>query len=173
MAAPILNKVAKSPLINFDLEEMIPKGRRSRVDLAQWLEDGILLREKPFRTLLKQENWSQYKDHHIAIHCSTAAILPAWAPLLLTSYLQPYAKQIVMGTLDDLERQLFSKTIDELDTTPFKDKPLIIKGCSDLKIPEDAYIQLIQRLLPVAKSLFYGEACSSVPIWKAINRSES
>lgn len=173
MGGSIVNKVAKSPLINIDLEEWIPKGIRSTVDLAQWLEEGIILREKPFREVLKQEDWSQYQDHQIAIHCSTAAILPAWAALLVTSYLQPFAKEVVMGSLEDLERHLFSKVIAELDLSLFKDKPLMIKGCSESAIPEDAYIQLILRLQPVAKSLFYGEACSSVPLWKAKNKCES
>jgi hypothetical protein len=173
MGEPIVNKVAKSPLINFDLEEWIPKGQRTLVDLSKWLEDGFLLREKPFREALKQEDWSIYQDHYIAINCSTDAILPAWAALLVTSYLEPFAKDIVMGTLEDLERHLFSKIIAELDTTPFKDKPLMIKGCSDPSIPKDAYVQLIKRLQPVAKSLFYGEACSSVPLWKANNKRES
>jgi len=169
----ILNKVAKSPLINIDLEQWIPQGERSTIDLAQWLEKGIILREKPFREALKQQDWTQYQDHFIAIQCSTAAILPAWAALLVTSYVQPFAKAIVMGSLQDLERHLFAKVISTLDLAPYKDKPLMIKGCSDTAIPEDAYIQLIQQLQPVAKSLFYGEACSSVPLWKAKNKRES
>ena len=167
MSSSIVNKVAKSPLINIDLEEWIPEGQRTLIDLAQWLEQGFLLREKPFREALKQEDWEKYQDHHVAIHCSSEAIIPAWAALLVTSYLHPYAKEIVMGTLADLERHLYAKMIAELDLSPFADKPLMIKGCSDTSNPEDAYIQLIQRLQTVAKSLFYGEACSSVPLWKA------
>jgi hypothetical protein len=172
MSAAIINKVANSPLVNIDLEEWTPQGPRVVVDLALWLEQGVLLREKPFREALKQEDWKKFQDHYVAIHCSSDAILPAWAALLVTSYLQPYAKEIVLGTLADLERHLFAKVIAELDLTPFKNKPLMIKGCSDPNLPEDAYIQLIQRLQPVAKSLFYGEACSSVPLWKAKNKRE-
>ena len=168
----IVNKVSKSPLINIDLEEWVPEGQRSKVDLAEWLEEGIILREKSFREALKQEDWSRYQDHHIAIYCSTGAILPAWSALLVTSYLEPFAKEVVMGTLEDLESHLFSKVIADLDLSLFKDKPLMIKGCSDSVIPENAYIQLILRLQPVAKSLFYGEACSSVPLWKAKNKRE-
>ena len=108
MGGSIVNKVAKSPLINIDLEEWIPKGIRSTVDLAQWLEEGIILREKSFREVLKQEDWSQYQDHKIAIHCSTAAILPAWAALLVTSYLLPFSIEVVMGSLEDFVSHFFS-----------------------------------------------------------------
>jgi hypothetical protein len=173
MADSIVNKVASSPLITIDLEEWIPQGKRSFIDLAQWLEQGVILREKPFRAALRSEDWKKYNAHYIAISCSTDAVLPAWAILLVTSCLQPFAKEIVMGSLEDLERHLFSKVLDSLDTTPYKNKPLLIKGCSDPSIPQNAYLQLIQKLQPVAKSLFYGEACSSVPLWKAKSKRES
>ena len=109
MSAAIINKVANSPLVNIDLEEWTPQGPRVVVDLALWLEQGVLLREKPFREALKQEDWKKFQEHYVAIHCTSDAILPAWAALLVTSYLQPYAKEIVLGTLADLERHLFAK----------------------------------------------------------------
>ncbi|MEO2099200.1 MAG: DUF2480 family protein, partial [Flavobacteriaceae bacterium] len=102
-----------------------------------------------------------------ALSCTSEAILPAWATLLITTYISPYAETVVLGNLQDLEKHLFYNTITALDLHPFENKPLMIKGCSDPSIPEEAYIQLIQRLQMVAKSLFYGEACSSVPLWKA------
>ena len=166
MSETILNKVANSVLVNFDLESYIPKGSRTFIDISQWLEQGFLLREKPFREALITHDWKKYSRHHIAIGCSTGAVLPAWASLLVTSYLQPVAKIIVLGSLVELERQIFRKMITELDLTPFEGKPIMIKGCSDATIPQDAYILLVQRLQSVAKSLFYGEACSSVPLWK-------
>ena len=166
MSETILNKVANSVLVNFDLESYIPKGSRTFIDISQWLEQGFLLREKPFREALITHDWKKYSRHHIALGCSTGAILPAWASLLVTSYLQPVAKTIVLGSLVELERQIFREMITELDLTPFKGKPIMIKGCSDSTIPQDAYILLVQRLQNVAKSLFYGEACSSVPLWK-------
>ena len=166
MSETILNKVANSVLVNFDLESYIPKGSRTFIDISQWLEQGFLLREKPFREALITHDWKKYSRHHIALGCSTGAILPAWASLLVTSYLQPVAKTIVLGSLVELERQIFREMITELDLTPFKGKPIMIKGCSDSTIPQDAYILLVQRLQSVAKSLFYGEACSSVPLWK-------
>ena len=166
MSETILNKVANSVLVNFDLESYIPKGSRTFIDISQWLEQGFLLREKPFREALITHDWKKYSRHYIALGCSTGAILPAWASLLVTSYLQPVAKTIVLGSLVELERQIFREMITELDLTPFKGKPIMIKGCSDTTIPQDAYILLVQRLQSVAKSLFYGEACSSVPLWK-------
>ena len=166
MSETIPNKVANSVLVNFDLESYIPEGSRTFIDISQWLEQGFLLREKPFREALITHDWKEYSGHHIAIGCITEAVLPAWASLLVTSYLQPVAKTIVLGSLVELERQIFRKMITELDLTPFKGKPIMIKGCSDGTIPQDAYILLVQRLQSVAKSLFYGEACSSVPLWK-------
>ena len=166
MSETILNKVANSVLVNFDLESYIPKGSRTFIDISQWLEQGFLLREKPFREALITHDWKKYSRHHIALGCSTGAILPAWASLLVTAYLQPVAKVIVLGSLVELERQIFREMITELDLTPFEGKPIMIKGCSDATIPQDAYILLVQRLQSVAKSLFYGEACSSVPLWK-------
>ena len=167
MSDQIINKVAKSPLITIDLEDFKTKGPRTFIDVSQWLEDGFLLREKPFRATLKEYNWTKFKNHHVALDCTSEAVLPAWTTLLITTYLSPYAITINLGSLKDLEKYLFSNVISSLDLTHYVNKPLMIKGCSDPFIPEAAYIQLIQRLQTVAKSLFYGEACSSVPLWKA------
>lgn len=162
----IVNRVAKSALITFDLEKLYQIGQRQSIDLSQWLYEGLILKEKDFRAQLNAHDWSVYQDKFVALYCSTEAILPAWASLLVTSHLQPYSRKVVMGTLEDLEVQLFSEEIQLLDVTPFKDKPVIIKGCSDKTVPQDAYVQLIAKLQPIVKSLFYGEACSSVPLYK-------
>ena len=162
----IINKVSNSSLIIVNLQDYKSKGVRTLVDISQWLEEGVL-REKVFRQSLKEHNWTKYKDHLVALDCSADLILPAWASLLITTYLSPLAKIVILGSLNELEKHLFSKTIDQLDLEKFKGKPLIIKGCSDYSIPEASYIYLIQRLQKVAKSIFYGEACSSVPLWKA------
>jgi hypothetical protein len=153
-------------LITFDLEKLYQIGQRQSIDLSQWLYEGLILKEKDFRAQLNVHDWSVYQDQFVALYCSTEAILPAWASLLVTSHLQPYSRKVVMGTLEDLEVQLFSEEIQLLDVTPFKDKPVIIKGCSDKTVPQDAYVQLIAKLQPIVKSLFYGEACSSVPLYK-------
>ena len=169
MADTIFNRVAESKLITFDLEKLYQIGDRITIDLSQWLDKGIILREKEFRLKLKQHNWKAYRNQFVAIYCSTDAVLPAWASLLVTTYLQPYAKKVVMGTLVDLETNLFTEEIKKINISSFKDKAVIIKGCTDKKVPEDSYVQLISRLQPVVKSLFYGEACSSVPLFKKRN----
>ena len=166
MADTIFNRVAESKLITFDLEKLYQIGDRITIDLSQWLDKGIILREKEFRLKLKQHNWKAYRNQFVAIYCSTDAVLPAWASLLVTTYLQPYAKKVVMGSLVDLETHLFTEEIKKINISSFKDKAVIIKGCTDKKVPEDSYVQLISRLQPVVKSLFYGEACSSVPLFK-------
>jgi len=158
----IINKVSNSSLIIVDLQDYKSIGVRTLVDISQWLEEGVL-REKVFRQSLKEHNWTKYKDHLVALDCSADLILPAWASLLITTYLSPFAKIVILGSLNELEKHLFSKTIDQLDLEKFKGKPLIIKGCSDYSIPEASYIYLIQRLKKVAKSKFYGKACSPVP----------
>ena len=166
MSGEIVNRVAKSPLITFDLEEIYPKGKRMRLDLSQWLEQGFILREKEFRTALKTFDFSPYQSAYVALHCSTEALLPAWAHLLVTSHLQQFAKKVVWGSLEDLETAIFQSLIEAIDPQAFKDKPVIIKGCADKNIPPSAYIALVEKLQPHVKSLMYGEACSSVPLYK-------
>lgn len=166
MADNIVNRVASSSLITIDLEDFYPTGNRVVIDLKDWLYEGLILREKDFREAVKTHDWSVYQDCYIAIQCSTDAIIPAWANLLLTIHLQPFAKYIVHGTLENLETVLYQNIVNELDTSSYVDKPLIIKGCSNKPVPENAYLMLIQKLKPVAKSIMYGEACSSVPLFK-------
>ena len=166
MNEPIVNRVAKSKLITFDLQEFYPKGERVFFDISDWLEQGLVLKEKKFRGKAKGHAWGEFKDKYVAIDCSTDAIIPAWAPLLIASYLNSFAKEVVFGDLETLENHLFKGVIDDLNLDLYQDKPIIIKGCSEKEIPENVFIQLLARFQKVAKSIFYGEACSSVPIWK-------
>ncbi|GAA4273291.1 DUF2480 family protein [Aquimarina gracilis] len=167
MAEEIINRVANNKnLITFDLEAYYPEGKRTLFDIKDWLYEGLLLREKDFRQQAKDHDWSQYQDQYIALTCSTDAIIPGWAYLLLTSSLIPYAKKIAVGTLEALETVLYTEIISNLDVSTYQDKLLIIKGCANKPVPEGAYIALIQKLQPVAKSIMYGEACSSVPLYK-------
>lgn len=162
----IINRVAAGPLMVFDLEDYYPEGVRASVDIAQWLEGGFLLREKEFRNLLQQHDWSVYQGQYVAVHCSTDAILPAWAGLLVSIYLSPYAAKVVSGTLEDLEAAIYYEVLSTIDFSAYQDKPVIIKGCARKPVPAAAYIFAAQKLRPVAKSIMYGEACSAVPLYK-------
>jgi hypothetical protein len=162
----IVNKVANSVLEVFDLEDYYPSGIRTQLDISQWLLDGFLLKEKDFREALKNHDWSQFQNHFVAIHCSTDAIIPAWASILVTVYLSPFAKKVVVGNLTDLETSLYQEILPTLDYSKYQDKPIILKGCSKKPVPESAYIMAIQKLQPFAKSIMYGEACSAVPLYK-------
>jgi hypothetical protein len=162
----IINRVANSVLEVFDLEDYYPSGIRTQIDISQWLIEGFLLKEKDFREALKNHDWSQYQNHFVAIHCATDAIVPAWASILVVTYVTPFAKKVVSGNLNDLETALYQEILPTLDYTSYQDKPVIIKGCSKKPVPESAYIIAVQKLLPFAKSIMYGEACSAVPLFK-------
>lgn len=162
----IINRVAKSPLITIDLEAFFPDGKRIHIDLANWLFEGLILKEKDFREALKNHDWTQYKDAYVSMSCSTDAILPGWAYLLLSSHLQPFTRKIVLGDATELNRVLYQEIISEMDIEPFRDKKIILKGCSNKPVPESAYIYLAERLLPIVNSLMFGEACSTVPLFK-------
>ena len=162
----IVNKVANSVLEVFDLEDYYPSGIRTQIDISQWLLDGFLLKEKDFREALKNHDWSKFQNHFVAIHCSSDAIIPAWASILVTVYLSPFAKKVVFGNLIDLETSLYQEILSTLDYSKYQDKPIILKGCSKKPVPESAYIMAIQKLQPFVKSIMYGEACSAVPLYK-------
>jgi hypothetical protein len=162
----IINKVANSVLEVFDLEDYYQTGKRVQIDISNWLIDGFLLKEKDFREALKNHNWTQYKDSYVAIHCSTEAIVPAWASILVSVYVHSYAKKSFLGDLLALETAIYQDVLSKIDYQKYQDKPIILKGCSKKPVPETAYIMAINNLLPYAKSIAYGEACSSVPLFK-------
>lgn len=162
----IINRVANSALEVFDLEDYYPNGIRTQIDISQWLLEGFLLKEKDFREALKNHDWSKYQNHLVAIHCATDAIVPAWATILVTTYLLPFAKKVVSGNLNDLETAMYQEILPTLDYSKYQDKPVIIKGCSKKPVPVSAYIMAVQKLQPFAKSIMYGEACSAVPLFK-------
>lgn len=166
MAGEIVNRVAASKLVTIDLEEFYPPGERVVIDLKDWLYEGLVLREKDFRSAVKAHDWSVYEGKYAAVLCSTDAIIPSWAYLLVTISLAPYVKKVVIGSLQLLESQLYQSIIESLPLESYKGRPIIIKGCSEKNIPETAYASLVTHLLPVAGSLMYGEACSSVPLFK-------
>jgi hypothetical protein len=164
----IVNKVANSVLEVFDLEEYYSKGARTQIDISQWLYEGIVLKEKDFREALKNHDWSQYENHFVAIHCSTDAIIPAWASILVTVHAATFAKKVVSGNLQALESYLYQEILQKIDYSIYQDKPVIIKGCSKKPVPESAYIMAVQHLQPFARSIMYGEACSAVPLYKRV-----
>ncbi len=162
----IVNRVANSKLVTFDLEDLYQEGDRVLIDISQWLEEGFLLRENSFRTSVKDHNWLQYENSYVAFYCSTDAIVPAWAYMLLATQLQGIAKKTITGTLETLETILYTESISMIDISPYTNVPVIVKGCTHKPVPENAYLLLIEKLQPVAKSLMFGEACSSVPLYK-------
>lgn len=162
----IVNRVANSKLATFDLEAIYPQGERIAFDISQWLLEGIVLRESEFREQAKEHDWSDYQDKYVALFCSTDAIVPGWAYILLSLHLAPFAKKVTVGSLDELESVLFTEILQNIDISEYTDKPIIIKGCAHKPIPQNAYVLLAQKLQPVAKSIMYGEACSSVPLFK-------
>ena len=166
MSDEIINRVANSALVTLNLEDYYPKGQRILFDIKDWLFEGFVLREKEFRNQVATYNWSQYQDCYVALTCSTDAIIPGWAFMLISLQLQPFAKKTIIGNLEALETSIYQDVINNLDLTEFADKPIIIKGCSKKPVPQNAYIMLANKLKPIAKSIMYGEACSSVPLYK-------
>ena len=162
----IENKVAQSGLITINPEEFYPKGERALFDISDYLFEGLLLKEKDFRAKVAEIDWAQYQDKYVALHCSTDAIVPTWAYMLLTVKLEQYSKKIVMGNLDVLETVLFNEALSEINIEQYRDERIVIKGCSAVPVPESAYVELTRLLRPVAKSIMYGEACSAVPLYK-------
>lgn len=162
----IINKVANSSLKVIDLEELYPSGKRILFDIKNWLFEELILKEKDFRAFVESHDWSQYQDNYVAVICSADAIIPSWALLLVSSKLIPFAKKVVIGDLKTLETAIFQEIISNLSVEEFKDKPIIIKGCSDKPIPNAAFSFLLSKFQPIAKSILFGEACSSVPIYK-------
>ena len=166
MADKIVNRVAKSKLKTIDLEDYYPKGARTVIDIKKWLFHELILKETEFRAYLASHNWSQYKNHYVVLTCSSDAIIPSWAFMLITTYVSPFAKKVVVGTLKELENAIFQDIINAINIEEFRDIPVIIKGCSNKPIPETAYIFIVEKLQPVAKSILFGEACSTVPLFK-------
>jgi hypothetical protein len=162
----IINKVAQSGLVTLDPAQFYPQGERVVYDIKDNLFHGLMLREKDFREFVKEHNWAQYQDKYVAVTCSADAIVPAWAYMLLANRMAPYAKEVVFGDAEVLETVLFVKQIATMDVEQYRDQRLVIKGCGDIPVPVSAYVELTKKLTPVAKSLMFGEPCSTVPIYK-------
>lgn len=162
----IRNKVAESGLVTFNLEDYYQVGERKTFDLKDFLFEGLILKEKDYRQALKEFDWSAYQDAFVNIECTADAIVPQWAFMLAATYLQPVAKRVVMGTSETLETVLYQEALANLALEQFKDERVIVKGCSKYPVPTSAYVEFVSKLTPVAKSVMYGEACSTVPLFK-------
>jgi hypothetical protein len=162
----IINKVANSTLITFDLEEFFEPGERILLDIKDQLYEGLVLREKPFREFIKNHDWSQFENKFVAIACSTEAIVPTWAYMLLAIALKPFAKLVVFGSLADLEVENYRNALSKIDWASFKDAKVVVKGCSKVDVPVAIYVDVADRLRPYVSSMMFGEPCSTVPLFK-------
>lgn len=163
----IINKVAQSSLVVFDLEDYYPDDHVVDLDVSQWLAEGFLLRETDFRAQLKAMDWTPYEDKYVALYCATDAILPAWAFALVAVHLSPLALKIIHGSKELAIIEWYQDILNKLDYTDYFEKPVILKGCSKKAVPNQVYTLAIQKLIKVSKSVMFGEACSAVPLYKS------
>jgi Protein of unknown function (DUF2480) len=162
----IVNKVAESGLITLDLEAFYPKDEIVSFDLKDYLFMGMILKEKDFRNALQQIDWETYRDRSVAVFCSADAIIPLWAYMLVSTYLSGVARRVFSGTAEEMRKQLFIENIRNINSDDYTDKRVVIKGCGDLEMGDHAYVEITNKLVPVVKSLMYGEPCSTVPVYK-------
>lgn len=162
----IVNRVEASGLITVNLEDFYPKETIKIFDIKDYLFRGLIIKEKEFREALKNTNWNEYENANVAVTCSTDAIIPVWAYMLVTTYLQPVAHYIVLGNEEKLIETILLNNINAINAEDYTDKRAVIKGCGAIKIPDSAYLTISNKLLPHVKSIMYGEPCSTVPVYK-------
>jgi len=162
----IINKVAQSGLVTFNLQDYYTQGKRQVLDIQEWLFKGLMLKEKEFREFVKAHDWSQYSGGCVSIICSADAIVPTWAYMLIATKLQPHTDNFVFGSLSELETELFVRALSKVDFSNYTDAKIVIKGCSEVEVPIAIYVEVTRLLMPLAAKLMYGEPCSTVPLWK-------
>ena len=162
----IINKVANSALITFNLEDYYEPGDRVLLDIKDQLYEGLVLREKDFRDFIKIHNWAQYENKFVAITCSTDAIVPTWAYMLLAIALKPFARRVIFGSLQELEIENYRNALSKIQWSDFKDAKIVIKGCSKVDVPVAIYVEVVNQLKPHVASLMFGEPCSTIPLFK-------
>ena len=167
MPEEIINKVTQSALLTLDLEQFFPREKIRLFDLKPFLFMELILKEKDFRAALSATDWNIYKDEIVGVYCSADAVIPVWAYMLVASYLQPVANEVIMGDETVVLRQLMTKNIQALDPGEYKDKRVVVKGCGEKQIGDFAFLEITKLLRPVVKSIMYGEPCSTVPVFKA------
>ena len=163
----IINKVANSGLVTIDLEDFLPKEKVEAFDLKEHLFKGLILKEKDFREALKNFDWEIYRNRYVAITCTADAIIPLWAYMLVTAYVQPIAKDVYAGTVEEMKKNVCLKNMSTIKFEEFAGQRIIVKGCGDQQVDSTIYAEITKQLRPLAKSIMYGEACSNVPIFKA------
>jgi hypothetical protein len=162
----IVNRVANSGLVSFDLEKFHNAGERVLLDIKDTLFMGLILKEKDFRDWVKTNDWTQYTGKNVAIICSADAIIPTWAYMLIASKLSAIAHHFVFGDIKSLESSLYQRALSEVNPEDFRDQRVVVKGCGDKNVPESAYVEVSRLLMPVVKSMMFGEPCSTVPVFK-------
>jgi hypothetical protein len=166
MSEPFINKVAESGLITLDPEKFYPRQETALFDLKEFLFMEMILKEKDYREKLKNYNWEPYRDKYVGVYCSVDAIIPVWAYMLAATYLEPLAKDVIMGDEKELHRRLFLQNLASINPADYTDKRVVIKGCGETPIADFVYMEITKLLRPVAKSIMYGEPCSTVPVYK-------
>ncbi len=163
---PLVNRVANSSLVTIDLEDFFPAGEIVPFDLKAYLFMELILKEKDFREALNAINWEQYKGKNLAVFCSTDAIIPMWAYMLVATHAAPYVEDIALCEPANFVDQVYLKKLASLDLEAYEGKRLVVKGCSDKPVPPSAYLEITRRLQPIALSIMFGEPCSTVPVFK-------
>ncbi|MFT5512305.1 MAG: hypothetical protein ACI8SE_000703 [Bacteroidia bacterium] len=162
----IVNKVANSPLITFNLEEYYDQSEFVEFDMKEHLFQGLILREKDFRTFIKEHDWTAYQSKKVALFCSADAIIPTWSYMLVANKLSGIADHVFYGSLMDMQQSIILEKLNQIDVETFRDKMVVIKGCSKFEVPIGAYVAITEKFTPVVKSIMFGEPCSTVPIYK-------
>lgn len=164
---PLVNKVAQKAIVTLDIETYFPTQEEvAIIDLKDYLFKGLILKEAEFRDIVKNTDWAQYKDKYVTVYCSTNAIIPMWAYMVLSAELTPYAKDIANADPAHTTEIFLYRNLANLDMAQFAGQRVVVKGCGDRQVPEAAYVQIAQQLAKVARSIMYGEPCSTVPVYK-------
>ena len=163
---PIINRVAESDIDVYDLAALWDGAGIAELDLEPFLVEGLILREKEFRQHVKAHAWDAYQGQHVAIFCSTDAIIPTWAYMLVASKLDGVARSVTHGRRADVLRDFYVRALDAEDWSRYQDRIVVVKGCGSQLVPPSAYIGAMHKLQGVARKLMYGEPCSSVPLWR-------
>ncbi len=169
MKNEIVNKVAKSGLVNIDLSDYAPKEEIPGIDIKQFLFEGVLLKEKAFRKNLQAFDFQKYQNRIVGVYCSADAVIPMWAYMLVVTCLNPWCTKIFFGNKEQALQQSILERINNIDVQKFKNKKVIVNGCSNIQLSEKAYIAIVKKLQNNVQSLMFGEACSAVPIYKKEN----